>query len=120
MKASVGKIFRPVVIDARLKHLVNEMLRAGSASSSSVATARREIRAMSSPATAYLFASEIRGYMEEKTRIGTESRVFPIAGDLFLDALEANLESMGPNLFKDHYSGMLGCYREGNWPGKTI
>jgi hypothetical protein len=120
MKASVGKIFRPVVIDARLKHHVDKMLRAGSSGSSSVVSARRQIRTLSSPATAYLFASEIRGYMEEKTRIGTEDRVFPIAGDLFLDALEANLETVGPNLFKDHYSGMLGCYREGDCPSKAI
>jgi len=82
--------------------------------------ARQRIRRMTSRAQAYLFASEIRGYLEEKTRVGTEHWVFPVAGDLFLDALEANLDSIGPNLFKDHYSAAMGCYKQGDQPAKMV
>ncbi len=120
MVKSVGKLFRRVVIDADLKSNVNTILRASSPDEPVVVAARRRIREMVTPEKTYLFASEIRGYLEEKTRIGTEPWVFPVAGDLFLDALEANLASVGPNLFVDHYSGMLGCYRDGDQPSKAI
>ncbi|MBI4558472.1 MAG: hypothetical protein HY706_12895, partial [Candidatus Hydrogenedentes bacterium] len=119
-KRSVGKLFRPVVIDADLLKLVHTILRATSANEPAVLAAKKRIRAMGTPGTFYLFASEIRGYLEEKTRVGTEPWVYPVAGDLFLDALEASVSSLGPNLFRDHYSGMIGCYREGDNPGKAV
>ena len=117
---AVGTFFRDVVIDPDLKDLVNTILLASSPDEPAVLAAEKRIRAMATRDRCYLFASEIRGYLEEKTRLGTEPRVFPLAGDLFLDALEATVFSLGPNLFRDHYSGMLGCYRAGDCPGKAV
>jgi hypothetical protein len=46
--------------------------------------------------------------------------VFPLAGDLFLGAMEGGILSLGPNLLRDYYSDMLGCYRLGECPAKTV
>ena len=120
MEPSVGKHFRGVVIHPSLKPLIDMILLAPSRDDPKVVYARRRMRALGTPATAYLYASEIRGYLEEKSRIGTEPWVFPVAGDLFLDAFEANLPIVGPNQVADHYSGMMGCYKQGDQPTKRI
>ncbi len=120
MSDSVGRLFRPIVIDVDVKDAVNQILRAPAPDSPEVFAARRTIVEKAPPHKAYLYAAEVRAYLEEKTRVGTEDRVFPIAGDLFLDALEANLASIGPNFFKDHYTGIAGCYRNGDEPTKAV
>lgn len=117
---SIGKHFRPVVIDKDLRHCVDDILRSDSCDDPKAVVARRRIREMSSPEKAYLFASEMRTYLEEKTQIGREKWAFPAAGDMFLDALEWNLPGIGPNFFRDHYSGMVGCYRNGYRPTDAI
>jgi hypothetical protein len=122
---TVGKqggitVFREIVIDPDLKGLLNIMLRAASPEEPAVYSAKRRIRAMTSPESCYLFASMTRSYLEEKTRIGTEQWVFPVAGDLFLDALETNIATVGPRLLRNHYSDMVGCYRAGDCPAKVI
>lgn len=120
MPKSVGKLFRPVVIEPELRELVNEILTARSSSDPAAEAARHRIAEKATRDKSYLYAVEIRNYLEEKTRVGTEPRLFTIAGDLFLDALEANLASVGPNFFKDHYGGVFGCYKEGRDRGKSI
>ena len=120
MAKHVGKTFREVVIDSALKYQVNRILRAEAADDPEALDAKQRIRTMAKGKKAYLYASEIRGYLEEKTQVGTEKWVFPVAGDLFLDALEGNLEQVGPNFLRDHYSCMMGCYRQGDSNTKPI
>jgi len=117
---SVGVFFKPVVIDPRLRDLVNTILLAPSATAPQTLSAQRRIRAMTKPVTSYLFATEIQGYLDSKTLGGTETRVYPLVGDLFMDALEVNLTTLGPNFFRDHYSGIVWCYGHGRCPGKAI
>ena len=109
-----------VLINPYLKSLVNTILQAPSPDAPAVLAAKKRIRAMVTGDSSYLFASEIRWYLEEMARVGTEPRVFPLAADLFLDALEASFSSLGPNLFRDHYSGMAGCYQAGDSPISTV
>ena len=117
---SVGTFFKPVVIDPRLKELVNTILLASSPTSRSALAAKKRLRAMTKPATSYLYATEIQSYLDSKTLGGTENWVYPMVGDLFLDALEVNLSSLGPNFFRDHYSGAVWCYQHGRCPGKAV
>ena len=109
-KPIMTTFFREVVINPDLKEQLDIILRAASPDLPAVRNARRKIRAMSTPATAYVFASMTRSYIEERMRLGTETRVFPVAGDLFLDALDADILSLGPTVIKDYYSSMMGCY----------
>jgi tetratricopeptide (TPR) repeat protein len=119
-KPIMTTFFREVVINPDLKELLDIILRAASPDLPAVRNARRKIRAMSTPATAYVFASMTRSYLEERMRIGTEPRAFPVGGDLFLDALDADILSLGPTVIKDYYSSMMGCYQAGDCPAKAI
>jgi len=112
--------FRTVVIAPDLERLVVTILRASSPGEPAALAARKRIHALATDANPYLVASELRDFLEVTSRVGTESRVFPVAGDLFLDALEDDLSSLGPNLFRDHYSGMAACYRAGDCPSKAV
>ncbi|MBI5092990.1 MAG: tetratricopeptide repeat protein [Candidatus Hydrogenedentes bacterium] len=117
---AVGTFFKPVVIDPRLRDLVNMILLAPSATDPGVLSAKKRLRAMTTPGTSYLFATEIQKYLDAKRSGSTDCRVYPIVGDLFLDALEANYLSLGPNFFRDHYSNLTWSYRQGESPMKTV
>jgi hypothetical protein len=120
MARTVGKLFRPVVIEPELRELVDAVLIAVSPEEPSAVAAMRRIREKATASKAYLYAVEIRSYLEEKIRVGSEPVLFTLAGDLFLDALEYSRSPMGPNFLRDHYSGMLGCYRDGVERAKAI
>jgi hypothetical protein len=109
------RFFRRVVIDPELKECVDAILFSGAPDWPEVTAAQHRIRQKSTPESAYLHASEIRSYLEERAeKIGTEDRIYPLVGDLFLDAAEANLATMGPRFFEDHYTSMISAYRQGN------
>jgi tetratricopeptide (TPR) repeat protein len=114
MSRSVGHLLRTIYIEAELKDAVNCILRAPSHDDASVEWARAEIRGMARKGNPYACGTQVRAYLEEKTRVGTEPWVFPVAGELFLDGLEAQLERLGPNLMKDYYGGALACYKAGH------
>ncbi|MBI5095594.1 MAG: hypothetical protein HZB26_24565 [Candidatus Hydrogenedentes bacterium] len=117
---STGIIFKPVVIDRRLRELVNRILLAPSPTDPALLLAKKRLRAMTSPATSYLFATEIQKYLDAKFSGETDCRIHQIAGDLFLDALEANLSTLGPNFFRDHYSSFTWSYRQAESPVKSV
>lgn len=112
--------FRKLVVDPELKESLDAVLHSPLPEDPAVIEAKRRIRAMATPRNTYTLASMTRSYLEEKTHIGTEVRAFPLAGDFFLDALEIGALTLGQNLFKDHYSAMIGCYRDGNCPQRVI
>jgi hypothetical protein len=114
MNRPVGHLLRTIYIDADLKNNINEILRADSPDSPQIEGARAAIYGLGRRGNPYSCATQIRAYLEEKTRVGSEPWVYPVAGDLFLDGLEQQLIGLGPNLFQDYYNGVMACYKAGN------
>ena len=115
----VGTLLRAIYIDADIRNSVNDILRAPSPESKEVEIARARLMVLGLERGPYACATQVRAYLEEKTQIGREPWAFPIAGDLFLDGLELQVAGLGPNLFKDYYSGAYSCYLAGNDPART-
>ncbi len=115
------KPLRTVALDADLKNYISDMLKAPDPDSPVAREVRERILDMAEQGgNLYRFALDLRTYLEEKALDDREDWVYPVAGDLYLRALETNLGGVGPNFFRDHYLGLLGCFRLGHKLSRTI